>query len=122
LRPIAELPMRLSLTHEYHSDRSGYDCRAFLASFRRRSHAQKDRLGGGHGIDPSEGGGRIDVVVRRAAASRRICLSVSDTGGGIDESKAPGIGLANLRERLAAVYGVYLDADGGAAAWCACRH
>jgi Histidine kinase len=58
-----------------------------------------------HGIDPSEAGGRIDVGARRDPSTGRIRLWVSDSGRGIDESKAPGIGLANLRERLAAVYG-----------------
>ena len=58
-----------------------------------------------HGIDPSEAGGRIDVGARRDATTGRIRLWVSDTGRGIDESKAPGTGLANLRERLAAAYG-----------------
>jgi signal transduction histidine kinase len=58
-----------------------------------------------HGIDPSEAGGRIDVGARRDDASGRIRLWVSDSGRGIDENKAPGTGLANLRERLAAVYG-----------------
>jgi signal transduction histidine kinase len=58
-----------------------------------------------HGIDPSETGGRIEVGARPEAATGRIRLWVSDTGRGIDESQAPGTGLANLRERLAAVYG-----------------
>jgi LytS/YehU family sensor histidine kinase len=58
-----------------------------------------------HGIDPSERGGHIDVGARREAATGRIRLWVSDTGRGIDENQVPGIGLANLRERLAAVYG-----------------
>jgi len=58
-----------------------------------------------HGIDPSEAGGRIDVGARRDVATGRIRLWVGDSGRGIDESKAPGTGLANLRERLAASYG-----------------
>jgi Histidine kinase len=58
-----------------------------------------------HGIDPSEAGGRIDVGARRDLTTGRIRLWVGDTGRGIDESNAPGTGLANLRERLAAVYG-----------------
>jgi LytS/YehU family sensor histidine kinase len=58
-----------------------------------------------HGIDPSEDGGRIDVGARRDEATGRIRLWVRDSGRGIDESQAPGIGLVNLRERLAAVYG-----------------
>jgi LytS/YehU family sensor histidine kinase len=58
-----------------------------------------------HGIDPSEAGGRIEVGAQRDAAAGRVRLWVSDTGCGIDESQAPGTGLANLRERLAATYG-----------------
>jgi signal transduction histidine kinase len=56
-----------------------------------------------HGIDPSEAGGRIEVGARRDGAGVR--LWVSDTGRGIDVSRPPGTGLANLRERLAAAYG-----------------
>jgi len=56
-----------------------------------------------HGIDPSEAGGRIDIGARRNGAS--VTLWVQDSGRGIDEAQAPGTGLANLRERLAATYG-----------------
>lgn len=58
-----------------------------------------------HGIDPSEAGGRIEVGARRDVASGRVQLWVADTGRGLDESRAPGTGLANLRGRLAATYG-----------------
>ncbi len=58
-----------------------------------------------HGIDPSEAGGRIEVGARRDAAAGAITLWVQDTGRGIDESKAPGTGLVNLRERLRATCG-----------------
>jgi Histidine kinase len=58
-----------------------------------------------HGIDPSEGGGRIDVGARHDATRGRLTLWVSDTGAGIEENKPPGTGLANLRQRLAATYG-----------------
>jgi LytS/YehU family sensor histidine kinase len=56
-----------------------------------------------HGIDPSEAGGRIEVGARREAGGVR--LWVADTGRGIDETKLPGTGLANLRERLASTFG-----------------
>ena len=56
-----------------------------------------------HGIDPSETGGRIEVGARRDGTS--VMLWVHDSGGGIDESRPPGTGLANLRERLLATYG-----------------
>jgi LytS/YehU family sensor histidine kinase len=58
-----------------------------------------------HGIDPSEAGGRIDVGARRDAATGRVQLWVADSGRGIDETRSPGTGLANLRARLAATYG-----------------
>jgi Histidine kinase len=57
-----------------------------------------------HGIDPSEAGGRIDVSAARDATNHRVKLCVRDTGCGIDETKTPGTGLANLRDRLAAAY------------------
>jgi LytS/YehU family sensor histidine kinase len=56
-----------------------------------------------HGIDPSEAGGRIEVGVRREVGGVR--LWVADTGRGIDETRPPGTGLANLRERLASTFG-----------------
>ena len=56
-----------------------------------------------HGIDPSEAGGRIEVGARRDDES--VTLWVQDSGRGIDDSQAPGTGLANLRERLLATYG-----------------
>jgi signal transduction histidine kinase len=58
-----------------------------------------------HGIDPSEAGGSIEVGARRDVASGRVQLWVADSGRGIDETRAPGTGLANLRARLAATYG-----------------
>jgi sensor histidine kinase YesM len=56
-----------------------------------------------HGIDPSETGGRIAVTSARTGDIVR--LSVRDDGVGMGESSAPGTGLINLRERLAAFYG-----------------
>jgi hypothetical protein len=58
-----------------------------------------------HGIDPTESGGRIEVGARRDVATGRIQLWVADSGRGIDETRSPGTGLANLRERLVATYG-----------------
>jgi signal transduction histidine kinase len=57
-----------------------------------------------HGIDPSEAGGAIEVGARREADGGTL-LWVADTGRGIDDTRAPGTGLANLRQRLAAVFG-----------------
>jgi len=55
-----------------------------------------------HGIDPQEQGGRIEVGVAHDAAGTRVW--VADTGKGLAEHAAPGTGLSNLRERLAAFY------------------
>jgi hypothetical protein len=57
-----------------------------------------------HGIDPSESGGRIEVGAQRIAGGG-VRLWVADSGRGLDDSRPPGTGLANLRERLAAAYG-----------------
>jgi signal transduction histidine kinase len=56
-----------------------------------------------HGIDPSEQGGEIDVGAERRDGGVR--LWVRDSGRGLDETHAPGTGLANLRERLRSAYG-----------------
>jgi Histidine kinase len=56
-----------------------------------------------HGIDPSLHGGQIEVGAERNAAGVR--LWVRDSGRGLDETQAPGTGLANLRQRLGAAYG-----------------
>jgi signal transduction histidine kinase len=58
-----------------------------------------------HGIDPSEAGGHIEVGARRSGDGGVLTLWVQDSGCGIDESRAPGSGLANLRERLLATHG-----------------
>ena len=59
-----------------------------------------------HGIEPRPRGGRIDVRVERATATG-VVLVVADTGAGLDAAPSPGqgIGLANIRERLALLYG-----------------
>jgi signal transduction histidine kinase len=56
-----------------------------------------------HGIDPSEEGGRIDVGVAIDGAGCRAW--VRDTGVGMAEDAQPGLGLANLRSRVAAYFG-----------------
>jgi Histidine kinase len=63
-----------------------------------------------HGLEPLREGGRIDVVATRivTAAGERIRLQVKDTGKGLSETPIQtggGVGLANLRERLAGIYG-----------------
>ena len=63
-----------------------------------------------HGLEPLREGGRIDVVATRVfvAGGERIRLQVKDTGKGLSDTPADaggGVGLANLRERLARLYG-----------------
>jgi hypothetical protein len=59
-----------------------------------------------HGIQGTLAGGRIEVRARRA--SQQVELTVTDTGAGFGATPATqgtGIGLANVRNRLAALYG-----------------
>jgi len=59
-----------------------------------------------HGIEPSADGGSIDVRARRDGD--RVVVEVADTGRGIVATQATtggGVGLGNIRERLAALYG-----------------
>lgn len=57
-----------------------------------------------HGIDPSEEGGRIEVVVR--LQDGRVRAQVIDTGVGMrDSGKGLGTGLSTLRERLQLTFG-----------------
>jgi len=61
-----------------------------------------------HGIEPLPAGGRIDVTAVRESHPDGACIawSVVDTGAGlVGEPCASGIGLANIRERLALQYG-----------------
>lgn len=63
-----------------------------------------------HGLEPLREGGRIDVLVQRIVTPQgdRITIEVKDTGKGlVADSTQPGggVGLTNLRERLAAIYG-----------------
>jgi two-component sensor histidine kinase len=58
-----------------------------------------------HGIEPLPAGGRIDVRAGRSDDGRLV-LSVADTGTGLHGGgvKGQGIGLANIRERLALLF------------------
>ena len=61
-----------------------------------------------HGIEPLPEGGRIDVTAIQEAHAdgTRVVLSVADTGTGLAGSPGVnGIGLANIRERLALQHG-----------------
>jgi signal transduction histidine kinase len=58
-----------------------------------------------HGIEPSPDGGRVDVRAERRGDGRLV-LTVRDTGGGSADlvTSGQGIGLANIRERLALLF------------------
>lgn len=58
-----------------------------------------------HGLEPQRLGGSIAIVVRVVGA--QLILSVADTGRGLMATKEAvgGVGLTNIRERLAALYG-----------------
>jgi sensor histidine kinase YesM len=55
-----------------------------------------------HGLEPKVEGGR--VTVSASEASGRLVLEVADNGLGQPASGGAGVGLANLRERLAAAF------------------
>jgi signal transduction histidine kinase len=57
-----------------------------------------------HGLAPLPEGGRIDI--RAGTDGDSLRLSVSDSGRGFTHSSGGGTGLANIRARLAALYGV----------------
>ena len=63
-----------------------------------------------HGIEPRVGPGRVSVRARRE--HQRLCVAVSDDGQGLaaaarrpSTGRSSGVGLNNVRERLAAIYG-----------------
>src|SRR5258708_2885191 len=55
-----------------------------------------------HGLEPQREGGTVTI---RASANGKLRVSVCDTGRGFAETLGSGVGLANIRERLAALYG-----------------
>ncbi|MBI5919496.1 MAG: histidine kinase [Nitrosomonadales bacterium] len=56
-----------------------------------------------HGIEPKLGGGEIVIAVTQA--NEQLDIEVSDNGVGLGSAPASGTGLANVRARLAALYG-----------------
>jgi len=56
-----------------------------------------------HGLGPLPSGGRIRICAR--ARSGEIVIEVEDTGRGLQDSWGAGVGLANIRARLASQYG-----------------
>jgi LytS/YehU family sensor histidine kinase len=73
-----------------------------------------------HGIEPKIGAARVDVRARRVDGELEV--SVVDDGVGFGAAAGSGIGLANIQQRLRALYGeragLVLKAglDGGVAA------
>ena len=57
-----------------------------------------------HGIAPQTDGGTIGISAE--ADDERLRIEVRDTGAGLREAKGTGLGLANVRARLAALFGV----------------
>jgi hypothetical protein len=56
-----------------------------------------------HGLEPQREGGAIDVSA--SLEGGRLRLVVADTGRGFSDTPGAGVGLVNIRERLAALYG-----------------
>jgi LytS/YehU family sensor histidine kinase len=56
-----------------------------------------------HGIGPLAEGGAIRIKAERAGDT--LTLSVADNGRGLIAASGSGVGLANIRARLAALYG-----------------
>lgn len=56
-----------------------------------------------HGLEPQREGGMVRITATREGG--RLRLVVADTGRGFSETPGAGVGLANIRERLAALYG-----------------
>ncbi len=56
-----------------------------------------------HGVEPAVAGGKIQVDVRKG--NDELELNVTDTGVGMNDTAPQGVGLANVRARLASLYG-----------------
>jgi len=56
-----------------------------------------------HGLEPLTEGGQ--VLITAANAGGKLRVTVADTGMGFADQPGKGVGLANVRERLAAMYG-----------------
>ncbi|HJQ64713.1 MAG TPA: histidine kinase, partial [Burkholderiales bacterium] len=56
-----------------------------------------------HGLNPLPEGGTIEIVAR--AENGHLRVTVADTGAGLQRTSGTGSGLANLRARIAALYG-----------------
>jgi len=56
-----------------------------------------------HGLEPLREGGTVAIAAQESDG--RIRVTVTDTGRGFGETPGEGVGLANIRERLGALYG-----------------
>ncbi|MBC8023310.1 MAG: histidine kinase [Burkholderiales bacterium] len=56
-----------------------------------------------HGLEPQREGGMVTISAHTEGG--RLRLTVADTGRGFSETLGTGVGLTNIRERLAALYG-----------------
>jgi len=56
-----------------------------------------------HGLNPLPEGGAVEIAARIEKGQLKV--SVADTGAGLRAGGGPGAGVANLRARLAALYG-----------------
>ena len=58
-----------------------------------------------HGIEPQAEGGKVRIEARRD--DQRLVVTVSDNGAGLSALSRPGqgVGLSNVRERIAALFG-----------------
>jgi len=58
-----------------------------------------------HGLEPQAAGGNVRIAARQDGD--RLLVTVTDTGSGLAAESRPGqgVGLANVRERLAALFG-----------------
>lgn len=56
-----------------------------------------------HGLEPQREGGKVTIGAE--APDGKLRITVADTGRGLVETPGQGVGIANIRERLAALYG-----------------
>lgn len=56
-----------------------------------------------HGLEPSVAGGTLNISA--SASGKTLLLRVADTGLGLSAQGGDGVGLANVRQRLATLYG-----------------
>jgi len=62
-----------------------------------------------HGLNPLPEGGSIEIAAR--VENLQLKVEVADTGAGLRQTSGSGAGLANLRARLAALYGETASLD-----------